>query len=62
MFVRRKKNASGKVSVQLIEKVGRSNRLVETLGCSKDSVEVDRLVALGREKIRRKQAQLAMDF
>lgn len=33
MFVRSKKNASGKVSVQLIEKVGRVNRLVETLGC-----------------------------
>jgi hypothetical protein len=62
MFVRRKKNASGKVSVQLIEKVGRTNRLVETLGCSKDPVEVDRLAALGRDKIRIKHAQLAMDF
>jgi len=62
MFVRRKKNASGKVSVQLIEKVGRTNRLVETLGCSKDPVEVDRLAALGRDKMRKRQAQLAMDF
>jgi hypothetical protein len=50
------------VSVQLIEKVGRTNRLVETLGCSRDPIEIDRLVALGRDRIRRNQAQLAMDF
>ena len=62
MFVRRKKNASGKVSVQLIEKVGRVNRLVETLGCSSDCAEVDRLAAIGRDKIRKMQSQLAMDF
>jgi hypothetical protein len=43
MFVRKKKNKSGSISVQIIEKVGRINKLVQTVGSSKDETEINEL-------------------
>lgn len=42
MFVRRNRNRSGTVSVQVLEKKGRSNRLVRTFGTSSDEEELRR--------------------
>ena len=36
MFVRKKRNKSGSVSVQIIKKENGKNRVVESIGCSKD--------------------------
>ena len=41
MFVRKKKNKSGSISVQIISKVGRINKLVKTIGSSKDINEIE---------------------
>lgn len=43
MFVRQKINRSGSVSVQIVQKVGRINRVVRTIGCSTDPVELEEL-------------------
>lgn len=43
MFVRQKINNSGSVSVQIVQKTGRINRIVRTIGCSTDREEIERL-------------------
>lgn len=43
MFVRKKRNTSGSVSVQIIEKVKGAYRVVRTVGSSKDAAEIARL-------------------
>lgn len=41
MFVRKKRNASGSISVQILEKIDRKNKLIQTVGSSKDSHEIE---------------------
>jgi transposase len=43
MFVRKKKNRSGSVSIQIIQKVNRLNKVIKTIGSSSDPSEIDRL-------------------
>jgi transposase len=43
MFVRKKKNRSGSISVQIIKKISSSNKVLKTIGSSSDPHEVDRL-------------------
>jgi len=39
MFVRKKKNKSGSVSIQILMKEGRKNRLLKTIECVKTKRE-----------------------
>lgn len=59
MFVRKKKNASGSVSVQVISKTS-GYRVLKTIGASKDLEEIERFVLLGHAFIESKQAQLPL--
>ena len=43
MFVRKKINSSGSISVQILEKTNRTNKLIQTVGSSKDEIEIERL-------------------
>lgn len=43
MFVRKKKNRSGTVSVQIIKKIDRVNKVIKTIGSSSDPAEIDLL-------------------
>ncbi|TFH39644.1 MAG: hypothetical protein E4G94_10760 [ANME-2 cluster archaeon] len=43
MFVRQKTNKSGSVSVQIVQKIGRINRVIRTIGCSSDPAVLDKL-------------------
>ena len=43
MFVRKKKNKSGSVSIQIIKKIGRVNKVLRTIGSSSDPAEIDYL-------------------
>jgi transposase len=43
MFIRQKKNSSGSVSVQIIKKIGRCNKILKTIGCSNDAEEIKKL-------------------
>ena len=54
MFVRKKPNKSGKVSVQVVRKSSdRRQQVVKTIGCGNDAETIERLVAEGREYIER---------
>ena len=47
MFVRKVRNRSGSVSVQIISKEKGSYRVVQTVGCSRDPDEIEQLVVQG---------------
>jgi transposase len=59
MFVRQKPNASGSVSVQVIDKSA-GYRVVETIGSAKDPQEIARLVELGKLFIARPSGQYSL--
>ena len=44
MFIRKNKNRSGSISVQVIEKIGRRNKVIKSLGAAKDQSKIDILV------------------
>lgn len=52
MFVRKKYNRSGVVSVQILEKVKGKSRLVKTIGSSADPKEVESLIVDGKKWIK----------
>ncbi|WOE69924.1 IS1634 family transposase [Hydrogenimonas thermophila] len=58
MFVRKKKNPSGSISVQIIKKVNGKSKVIKTLGCSKDEEEINRLVELGKKQIKELEPSL----
>lgn len=43
MFIGQKKNRSGSISVQIIQKVGRINKVVRTIGCSSNQEDLYKL-------------------
>ena len=59
MFVRKKANRSGSVSVQIIDK-SQGYRVVKTMGSSHDPQEVQRLVELGEQFISRQRGQYSL--
>jgi hypothetical protein len=59
MFVRQKRNASGSISVQVIDKT-KSYRVVKTIGSSKNPEEIERLVALGEAFIESHKNQYSL--
>lgn len=62
MFVRRKPNKSGKISVQVIEKIKGKYKVAKTLGSSSVESEVEGLVCLGEEWIRNYKGTLDIPF
>jgi len=58
MFVRKKKNPNGSISVQIIKKVRGRSKVVKTIGCSKDKEEIKRLVELRKEQIKKLEPNL----
>ncbi|MFO7974903.1 MAG: hypothetical protein R6V12_09750 [Candidatus Hydrogenedentota bacterium] len=59
MFVRKKPNLSGSVSVQVSDKSS-GYRVVKTIGTARDPQEVQRLVELGRLFIARHSGQFSL--
>jgi transposase len=53
MFIRPKRNKSGSVSIQILAKVGRKNKLLKTVGCAKTKSEEDLLMMLAKTEIER---------
>ena len=62
VFVRQKRNRSGVISVQVIDKSSGKYRLVKTIGSSSDTVVVAELVRKGVSWIREQQGQFDLDF
>jgi transposase len=62
MIVRKKKNKSGSVSVQIIQKVGRRNKLIQTVGSSLDELTIEELFAEAKRLIPSLQKQQSFNF
>jgi transposase len=64
MFVRQRKNKSGSISVQIIDKSSGKYKVVETIGCAKNSKEVEFYVAKGVNRIKQLEPNLfdVVDF
>jgi len=60
MFIRRKRNSSGSYSVQVIQKVGRINKVLKTIGSSSDDTELDILERQARLEIDKLQGQASL--
>jgi transposase len=53
MFIRKKKNKSGSVSIQILMKEDRKNKLLKTVGCAKNKREEELLVLLANTEMER---------
>lgn len=62
MFVRKKPNKSGLISVQIIDKSNGKYRVVKTIGSSKDIERVEMLVKEGKRFIQSQTGLLHFDF
>ena len=62
MFIRQKKNKSGKVSVQVIDKAAGKFKVRKTIGCSSDPCHINNLVKEGEVFIKKYLGQLSLDF
>ena len=62
MFVRKKPNKSGLISVQVIEKKKGKYKLVKTIGSSKDEHQIQRLVDQGKRYIEDRMGTQKLDF
>ena len=49
MFVRKKKNSSGSVSVQIISKNNNKYKVVETIGCVKNEDEAEQFLTFSKK-------------
>jgi transposase len=62
MFVRKKKNKSGVVSIQIIDKSSGKYRMVKTIGSSSNPTEIDMLYQQGLNYIQHYEGQQTFDF
>jgi len=60
MFIRKKNNKSGSISIQIISKIGRKNKLIKTVGCAKSNREEELLVLLAKTEIERLQGMQSL--
>ena len=62
MYVRKKKNPSGVISIQIIDKSSGKYKVLKTIGSSSNSKEVEELFNKGKEWINQKTGALELDF
>ncbi|MCB9425663.1 MAG: IS1634 family transposase [Flavobacteriales bacterium] len=62
MFVRKKKNKSGVVSIQVIDKSLGKYKMIKTIGCSSDIIEIDALYQQGLDYIQHYEGQKTLEF
>jgi transposase len=60
MFIRKNKNRSGSVSVQIITKIGRHNKVIKTVGFAKTHREEELLLLLAKTEIERIQGMQSL--
>lgn len=57
MFIRKKLNASGSLSIQVIQKINGRNKILKTIGSATTQQEIDNLVNLAKQEIERLSGQ-----
>jgi transposase len=53
MFIRKLKNRSGSISVQIITKTSKKYKVVKTIGCSSNEQEIQKLCYLAKQEVQR---------
>lgn len=51
MFIRKKLNPSGSISIQLIQKINGRNKILKIIGCATSKQEIEKLVNLARQEM-----------
>jgi hypothetical protein len=62
MFIRKRQNRSGSVSVQILQKQDRKNVLLETVGCGKSRAEIEQLMRQARQRLAELKPQQQFGF
>ena len=62
MFIRKNKNRSGSISIQIIEKVGRKNRLLKTMGSGHNEKEIELLMTKAKLEMKKLTKQSSLFF
>ncbi|MET3047525.1 IS1634 family transposase, partial [Flavobacterium covae] len=62
MFIRRKRNASGSISIQIIQKIAGKNKVLRTIGSSNDLIEIEFLIQKGRKELNELQKSSELPF
>jgi transposase len=62
MFIRKKPNKSGLISIQVIDKSSGKYKMIKTIGSSSDGTQIDKLVQEGEVWIKEKTGLLELDF
>jgi len=62
MFVRKKKNTSGKVSIQVIDKSSGKYSVIKTIGCSDNALEISALLQQAEKWIKDNTGVTELDF
>ncbi|OYU84918.1 MAG: transposase [Flavobacterium sp. BFFFF2] len=62
MFIRKKRNQSGSISVQIIQKSNGRNTIIQTLGSSRDLMEIEFLVQKARKQINEIEKKSELPF
>ena len=62
MFLRKKKNKSGTISIQVIDKSSGRYKVIKTIGSSKTQEQINQLYNQGKEWIRTYQGQQVISF
>jgi len=62
MFVRKKKNKSGVISIQVIDKSSGKYKVIKTIGSSDDKQKVETLFHQGQQWIKNHSGQIELDF
>lgn len=60
MFIREKRNKSGSFSIQIIQKVGRKNKILQTVGVGKTSQELELLKRIAQFEIEKIKKQSSL--
>ena len=60
MFIRKKRNKSGSISIQIISKPMGKYKVIKTIGCGKTEQEVQKLYYLGKQELERLSFQPSM--
>ena len=62
VFVRKKKNKSGVVSIQIIDKSYRKYRVLKTIGSSSDADEIEKFYLQAKKWIKNYAGQMSLDL
>jgi hypothetical protein len=62
MYVRKKKNKSGIISIQIIDKSSGKYKVIKTIGSSNNSLELGSLLSQGKQWIKKQSEQLELDL